>query len=149
MKKTNAAQMEELEDMAEAFEEDGKETSAKPSRKSQTVMVPRIQNMDDYMLRHYKKYIIKELNQRLVDGKIESLVGVPVKSERILPGECCFQHFNYWRLNRTDMWVQIDLRIELRVQTSVGVDTDFPGSMLFSGFPLQTRKVMKSASLKN
>ena len=125
MKKANVAQMEEQGDMTDIFEEEGRELSTKSSRKGQTIMVPRIQNMDDYMLRHYKKYIIKELNQRLVDGKIESLVGVPVKSERILPGECCFQHFNYWRLNRTDMWVQIDLRIELRVQTSAGVDTDF------------------------
>ena len=114
---------EEQEPMMTEPEE--KETSVKTKESSKSVMVPKIQNMDDYLLRHYKKYIIQELNQRLVDGKIQDIIGVPVKSERILPGECCFQRFNYWRLNRTDFWVQIDLRIELRVQTAIGIDTDF------------------------
>ena len=93
--------------------------------KSKSVFVPKVQNMDDYLIKHYKAYIIQELNQRLVDGKIEDIIGVPVKSERILPGECCFQRFNYWRINHCDLWVDIDLRLELKILTDAGIDTDF------------------------
>ena len=103
-------------------------TEQKPTiakSKSMSAFVPKVQNMDDYLIKHYKAYIIQELNQRLVDGKIEEIIGVPVKSERILPGECCFQRFNYWRINHCDLWVDIDLRLELKILTDAGIDTDF------------------------
>ena len=93
--------------------------------KARFVLVPKVQNMDDYLIKHYKNYIIQELNKRLVDGEISEIVGVPVRSEKIVPGECCFQRFSYWRLNQCDLLVDIDLRIELRVQTPDGLDTDF------------------------
>ena len=90
-----------------------------------TVLVPKVQNMDDYLIRHYKSYIIQELNKRLVNGEITEIIGMPVKSERIVPGECCFRRFNYWRLNQCDFLIDIDLRLELRVETPAGLDTDF------------------------
>ena len=96
----------------------------KPPR-SKTITMPKVQNMDNYIIRHYKTYILQNLNECLVNGRISELIGLPVKSERILPEECCFRHFNYWRINRTDFWVDIELRMELKVQTDAGVDTDF------------------------
>ena len=90
-----------------------------------TVLVPKVQNMDDYLIRHYKSYIIQELNKRLVNGEITEIIGMPVKSERIVPGECCFRRFNYWRLNQCDFLIDLDLRLELRVETPAGLDTDF------------------------
>ena len=69
---------------------------AETSELVKTVLVPKVQNMDDYLMRHYKSHIIQELNKRLVDGEIAETVGMPVKSERIVPGECCFRRFNYW-----------------------------------------------------
>ena len=101
------------------------ETAEEKPKASKSIMVPKVQNMDNYILKHYKDYILQSLNNQLVDGKIEEIIGVPVKSERILPEECCFQRFNYWRLNRSDFWVDIDLRMELRVQTPAGIDTNF------------------------
>ena len=90
-----------------------------------TVLVPKVQNMDDYLIRHYKSYIIQELNKRLVNGEITEIIGMPVKSERIVPGECCFRRFNYWRLNQCDFLIDLDLRLELRLETPAGLDTDF------------------------
>lgn len=93
--------------------------------KRKTVLVPRVQNMDNYLMMHYKGYIIQELNKRLVDGELEALTGIPVKSERIIPADCCFRRFSYWRLNRTDFLIDIDLRLELKIETPAGIDTDF------------------------
>ncbi len=94
-------------------------------RKTQAVLVPNVQNMDDYMIKHHKAYIIQELNKHLVDGELAEIVGIPVKSERIVPNECCFRRFSYWRLNQYDLLIDIDLRVELRVDTPSGIDTDF------------------------
>ena len=98
---------------------------AETSELVKTVLVPKVQNMDDYLMRHYKSHILQELNKRLVDGEITGIVGTPVKSDRIVPGECCFRRFNYWRLNQCDFLIDIDLRLELRVETPSGLDTDF------------------------
>jgi len=118
--------LDELEQENEYDAEELKETEKpKKNQKSKTIYVPKVQNMDNYFLKHYKDYTIQELNKRLVDGQLEEVVGVPVKSEQILPGECCFQRFNYWRINKSDFWIDIDLRLELRVETPAGIDTDF------------------------
>ncbi len=101
------------------------EKLAAPSSKSKTVLVPKVQNMDDYLLKHYKSFIIQELNGRLANGELSEILEIPVRSDRILPGECCFQRFNYWRINQCDFWVDIDLRLELKIQTDAGLDTDF------------------------
>ena len=104
---------------------DSDEAVAEDPGRIKTVLVPKVQNMDNYLLRHYKSYIIQELNKRLVDGEISEIVGTPVKSDRIVPGECCFRRFNYWQLNQCDFLIDIDLRLELRVETPAGLDTDF------------------------
>lgn len=81
--------------------------------------------MDDYLIRHYKAKFLDELNAMLENGKLSKVSGSTVVSEQILPGDCNFRRFNYWRINRTDLWVDIALRIELKVQTETGIDTDF------------------------
>ena len=127
-KKDDILMEEELEEeesqVAASTDEEDDDSEPEKPRKPKTVLVPKVQNMDDYLMKHYKDYIIQELNKRLVDGEITEIVGVPVKSERIIPGECCFRRFSYWRLNQCDFLIDIDLRVELRVETPAGVDTD-------------------------
>lgn len=127
-KKDDILMEEELEEesqVAASMDEEDEDSKAEKPRKPKTVLVPKVQNMDDYLMKHYKDYIIQELNKRLVDGELTEIVGVPVKSEHIIPGECCFRRFSYWRLNQCDFLIDIDLRVELRVETPAGVDTDF------------------------
>ena len=93
--------------------------------KAKSIYVPKVQNMDNYLLKHYKSRILQDLNEQLVNNRIQELICKPVKSDRITAGECVFRHFNYWRINQTDLWIQIDLRMELRVETTDGIDTDF------------------------
>ena len=90
------------------------------------IYVPKVQDMDTYLIRHYKDYLMTNLNTMLDNGRISEVLGHEVASEQILPGECNFRRFDYWRLNRTDLLIDIDLRIELQVKTEAGIDTDFP-----------------------
>ena len=53
------------------------EQSEKP-QKSKMIYVPKVQNMDNYFLKHYKGYVLQELNKRLVEGEIDKIIGVPV-----------------------------------------------------------------------
>lgn len=116
-----------LDDLEQENEEEnqGAKENPKKVQKPKTIYVPKVQNMDNYFLKHYKSYVMQELNKQLVDGKLDQIIGIPVKSEKIESGECCFQRFNYWRINKTDFWIEIDLRMELRVETPAGIDTDF------------------------
>ena len=36
--------------------------------RAKTIMVPRIQNMDNYIIKHYKPYMMQELNKQLAEG---------------------------------------------------------------------------------
>lgn len=119
MGKDLESELDELES------EETNDLVADKHKTTKLVMVPKVQNMDNYLMKHYKSYIIQELNKRLVDGEIAEIIGVPVKSERIVSGECCFRRFSYWRLNQCDFLIDIELRLELRIGTSDGVDTDF------------------------
>lgn len=110
---------EEESQVAASMDEEDEDSEPEKPRKPKTVLVPKVQNMDDYLMKHYKDYIIQELNKRLVDGELAEIVGVPVKSEHIIPGECCFRRFSYWRLNQCDFLIDIDLRVELRVSSPV------------------------------
>ena len=104
--------------------EDDEDTGEKEDRLL-PALVPQIQNMDDYLMLHYRDYILQELNQLLVDGKIGELLDITVRSDRIRSDECCFRRFSYWRLNRCDFLIDIDVRLELRIDTPSGIDTDF------------------------
>ena len=113
-----------MEPEADTFQEFD-ESDNSDEIKTKKLFVPKVQNMDNYLLKHYKSRILQDLNEQLVNNRIQELICKPVKSERITSSECVFRHFNYWRINQTDLWIQIDLRLELRVDTSDGVDTDF------------------------
>lgn len=85
------------------------------------IYVPKVQDMDTYLIQHYKDFMMTNLNTMLDNGRIGEVLGHEVVSEQILPGECNFRRFDYWRLNQTDLLIDIDLRIELQVKTEAGI----------------------------
>ena len=123
-KDTEAYEMPDNMEDPDVSADEAQPAQEKKSSKATTIFVPKVQNMDDYFIKHYKAQILQQLNQLLVDGELSKVARVPIVSERIQPGECCFRRFNYWRLNKTDFWIQIDLRIELKINTSAGIDSD-------------------------
>ena len=94
-------------------------------KRSRSPYVPVVQNMDAYFLAHYRDKVIQELNARIASGELSEAVEKQVVSEKIEPEECRFRRFTYWRLNRCDFLIDVELRLQLKVQTPSGVDTDF------------------------
>lgn len=121
----NAAVEEELNLELEAELRELDEPEPPKQEKKKTILVPKVQNMDNYFLTHYRDYVVQELNQRLDSGELSSVAVRKIRSERIESSECYFKHFNYWRLNQTDFYIQIDLQVQLQVEDKGGVDTDF------------------------
>lgn len=77
-------ELEEEAPTAAASEEERENSAPDKPRKPKAVLVPKVQNMDNYLMKHYKDYIIQELNHRLADGDLDSIIDAPIKSERIV-----------------------------------------------------------------
>ena len=112
----------------EAEEEDGAvgETGDAPDQQEKKMIsVPILENMDDLLLGHYKGMILRTLNQKLADGDLNAAVGKRITSRQIREDDCFFRRFDYWRLNQTDLYADLELRLQLNVETRQGEDTDF------------------------
>ena len=118
-------QIEEIDDLE--IEEDMEETGTAEKvaeGKKHTVYMPRLQSMDKFLMAHYKDYILQELNKRLVSGELSKVADAVIVSEHIESGDCCFRHFDYWRLNQTDLMIQMEVRIQLNVRIDDFIDAD-------------------------
>ena len=78
-KKDDILMEEELEEeesqVAASTDEEDEDSEPEKPRKPKTILVPKVQNMDDYLMKNYKNYIIQELNKRLVDGDLTEMNG--------------------------------------------------------------------------
>ena len=118
-------QIEEIDDLE--IEEDIEETVTAEKiaeGKKHTVYMPRLQSMDKFLMAHYKDYILQELNKRLVSGELSKVADAVIVSEHIESSDCCFRHFDYWRLNQTDLMIQMEVRIQLNVKIDDFIDAD-------------------------
>ena len=85
------------------------ENAVEAGKKKHIISVPRLQSMDSFLMAHYRDFILQELNKRLVSGELSTITDMKVCSERIVPGDCCFRHFDYWRLNQTDLIILMEV----------------------------------------
>ena len=90
-----------------------------------TVFVPNVIDMDTYFNKHYYKQLISELNELLADGSIAEKTGADIVSERILPEECSVKSIRYWGESRETFYIDLEVRLELKVRSGNDTDTDF------------------------
>lgn len=90
-----------------------------------TVLVPNVIDMDTYFHKHYDKQLITELNELLADGSIAAKTGKDIVSERILPEECSVKSIRYWGESRQTFYIDLEVRLELKVRSGNETDTDF------------------------
>ena len=93
-------------------------------KKKKSVYVPKLQTMDKFLMTHYKDYILQEINKRLVSGELSGITNSKIVSERIEPGDCCFRRYDFWRLNMTDLLIQVEVRIHYDVEVDGFTDAD-------------------------
>ena len=97
------------------------ESSIQPVRNRKTVLVPQIQSMKDYILRHHKRMIINTLNRSIKEGTLR----LPIQNEDTPPtftsAGCSFGDMNFWRVDKytalADIIVKVDVFDEDDIST--------------------------------
>lgn len=76
-------------------------------RKEKKVIVPQVQSMQDYILKHHKEKIIDELN-RQIDGGLLNEIKEAVGAAFILKsGDCSFGEMSFWRYDTYTLLVDV------------------------------------------
>lgn len=71
-----------------------------PSRHTaKTVIVPRVQSMQDYILKHYKRMVLAELNNQLRGGTLKEIYEAHPELTTIRQSDCSFGEMAFWRYN--------------------------------------------------
>ncbi len=105
---------EEEPDMSEELAAQASEAAAKPPALKQ-ITVPDIQDMDYYIRRHYRSYMISALNEWLTTGDLSELFGTPIITPESHRDDCRFTNMTYWRMDRATFLADIDVQVELKV----------------------------------
>lgn len=76
-----------------------------------TVSRPVLDSMDSFVWKHDKTLIIKELNEKLMDGTIDRLLGCTVEKKLINSSHVLMVSADYWQLNSSDLLADLTCRI--------------------------------------
>ncbi len=85
--------------------------SAKP------VLVPRIQSMQTYILKHHKRMILNELNRQIKNGLLKDYLKEPVT---LRVANCFFADMSFWRYNTYTLLV--DVEVNAFIRTAYGIE---------------------------
>ena len=64
---------------------------------SRTVLVPRVQSMQEYILKHHKRMVLSALNQQIRSGMLSSLSISCPESFVLKASNCTFDDMAFWR----------------------------------------------------
>lgn len=91
-----------------------------PSRHTtKTVIVPRVQSMQDYVLKHYKRMILAELNNQLRGGTLIEIYEVHPELTTIRQSDCSFGEMAFWRYNSYTLLVDVSVALHCTDADSV------------------------------
>ncbi len=91
---------------------------------AKTIVVPKIQSMQRYILKHHKRLIVEELNRQLTEGTLLSnqiLQSLP-KPIRLM--DCSFGEMTFWRIDSRTLLVDVSICVNSNVneeQESIGL----------------------------
>ena len=94
----------ETEDNEDAEDEEDEPTVVTVSR-------PVLDSMDSFVWKHDKTLIIKELNEKLMDGTIDRLLGCTVEKKLINSSHVEVVAADYWQLNSSDLLADLTCHI--------------------------------------
>ena len=76
-------------------------------RKNKTVTVPRIQSMQDYILKHHKQLILGEINQQIAGGTLKEIAEECDSAVTLRAGDCHFGEMSFWRRDTYTLLVDV------------------------------------------
>ena len=89
------------------------ESSIRPIKTTKTVLVPQIQSMKDYILRHHKRMILGALNRNIREGALRFPMQDTDTRTILTSAGCSFGDMNFWRVDKytalADVIVDVDV----------------------------------------
>ncbi|MBR7174451.1 MAG: hypothetical protein IKD50_08510, partial [Clostridia bacterium] len=96
--------------------------SVKNRKNTKTVLIPQIQSMKDYILRHHKRMILGELNRAVSAGLLPPPPGKSPAGTVLYSSNVSFGDMRFWRINRYTL------------PADVPVQSSCPGGISFGGY---------------
>ena len=75
--------------------------------KNKTVTVPRVQSMQDYILKHHKRLIIGEINRQIAGGTLKEITEECGGAVILRAGDCHFGDMSFWRHDTYTLLVDV------------------------------------------
>ena len=104
---------DELSDSVDEPEESDEDEEDEDEPTLITVSRPVLDSMDSFVWKHDKTLIIKELNEKLMDGTIDRLLGCTIDKKLISSKDVLLVSAEYWQLNSSDLLADLTVRISL------------------------------------
>ncbi len=86
-----------------------------------TVVVPRIQSMKNYILKHHKRMILSELNRQIDGGTLQEIQEIAKERVTLNTQNCAFPDMNFWRYDTytllAEVLVCVNIEIDGMLQT--------------------------------
>ena len=86
-----------------------------PPISPRTVLVPRVQSMQEYILKHHKGMILLELNRQIRSGSLRDLFMDCPESVSLKASNCSFDDMAFWRCDARTLLVDVIIHVRVSV----------------------------------
>ncbi len=95
---------------------------------TKTVLVPRLKSVDSNINGKSYSNMVRFFNNQLRAGEISAMLEIPIMTEEVTIADFSLRSYTYWRLNRTDLLVDIPFNVTL---TACEDDQDYSAKFGF------------------
>lgn len=92
---------------------------AEPMEGKKKILVPVLTTMSKYLFDHYRLTMYTYVNRLLRDGRLSQIVGARVLNRVINKEVLSFPRVSFWRIDRTDFYADVRVRLNLETQNGV------------------------------
>ena len=92
-----------------------------PPRRTKTVTVPRVQSMQEYILKHHKRLILGEINRQITGGTLKEIAEECEGAATLRAGDCHFGEMSFWRHDTYTLLVDVVISAYVSVNNAVQV----------------------------
>lgn len=101
-----------------AFTNDNMEEDENPRMdrtQEKTVVVPRIQSMKNYILKHHKRMILSELNRQIDGGTLQEIQATAKGCVTLNAQNCTFPDMNFWRYDTYTLLAEVLVCVNIEI----------------------------------
>lgn len=96
-------------------------TSHSKSVRNKAIIVPRVQSMQEYILKHHKKMILREINRQLAGGTLAEIAAMVGKKVVLRSTDCSFGEMCFWRHSSHQLLADVAICVYISVTETVQV----------------------------